>query len=446
MNNIDKTLKHLFSSMPSKKPTPPLSPKRSTPNSSEFSSPLKNMMGDWDKDGTVNIMDCKPHDKRYHGGQLYWDVMKKKGIQLSGTNREKKSIRRIFEKRPELLQRSGTFTRPLSGINVPLKIVASNETSSAGFLPIGSDKYTKTSDRINITKSSFMTGGPNKPAPPARSLTHELQHRYDFATLPPRQLGNLYEARTKGLSRLNKRFPNKILTEQESKKYFEAYKQLPLEKSAYEAEDKPLQRNIQVPQRKIYSAYRSAEQQWQAMNQQQRNIARANNPDTDGDRVPDKYDCQPRNTMRQDQIHEDWLKQNREPNIARRTLQDPISTFINTSKPILEISYFENTNDPEEIKHNQKVNILKQKYPYINYRYPYETIQGTTDWGLDIVFFKPGQKQRADEFIRLLKNNQDKRFDYDYHRNLGATLGYNETEINDFIRQVKIQEAEERRR
>jgi hypothetical protein len=41
---------------------------------------------------------------------------------------------------------------------------------------------------------------------------------------------------------------------------------------------------------------------WKAFSPTQKNILRSRLPDSDGDRIPDKYDCQPKNVMRQDFI------------------------------------------------------------------------------------------------------------------------------------------------
>ena len=43
---------------------------------------------------------------------------------------------------------------------------------------------------------------------------------------------------------------------------------------------------------------------WKNMNSKQRIVARQNLKDTDGDRIPNMFDCQPKNTMRQDSEQE----------------------------------------------------------------------------------------------------------------------------------------------
>jgi hypothetical protein len=42
--------------------------------------------------------------------------------------------------------------------------------------------------------------------------------------------------------------------------------------------------------------------QWKSFSPTQKNILRSRLPDSDGDRIPDKYDCQPKNVMRQDDV------------------------------------------------------------------------------------------------------------------------------------------------
>jgi len=59
----------------------------------------------------------------------------------------------------------------------------------------------------------------------------------------------------------------------------------------------------EVKERQRESAKRYyKKQKWKNMSEEQRNEQRQIKPDTDGDRIPDEYDCQPDNVMRQDTV------------------------------------------------------------------------------------------------------------------------------------------------
>jgi len=80
--------------------------------------------------------------------------------------------------------------------------------------------------------------------------------------------------------------------------------------------------------------------QWKQMTAPQRTVARAKYPDTDGDRVPNRFDCSPRNAMRQDngaQITEQEIKEvqdfdNMVQNRKLLSLEDQLVTIYENSR------------------------------------------------------------------------------------------------------------------
>jgi hypothetical protein len=61
----------------------------------------------------------------------------------------------------------------------------------------------------------------------------------------------------------------------------------------------PKMRPMLTPMKK-QGASLAKQKQWKSFSPIQRNMLRRRLPDTDGDRVPDRFDCSPRNVMKQD--------------------------------------------------------------------------------------------------------------------------------------------------
>lgn len=265
-------------------------PKVGMPPTMGLFGPAKRLFGDRDKDGVMNFRDCKVNDKRFHGGEAMWRELDKKNIFIGATPKKRKLIRRRFEQNPELLKLA-------SGVS----IYGDTPKQATGNKPIGNynpqfrDLYLN--DDLFKKKVVNIRGRTlNKSV-----LPHEAQHAWDYKNLPFTEIDES-EKQRKILSRKypkEQRNPSHPNYENFRKEYYN----IPLESRARFREQTANKEYYQVPQEEVTGASVAMQKRWDEMDAQQRNVARKNLPDTDGDRVPDDYDCSPNNTMRQDRFN-----------------------------------------------------------------------------------------------------------------------------------------------
>jgi len=252
---IDKELKNMFKS-------------KNKPNK---------LFGDWDKDGVLNFNDCKPKNPKKHGGEFFWNKIKEKGIVLGPNKFENKKIRRIYEKNPELLKKSKNLFIMVGNEedfkNNSVNDAVYQEPSKQSHKQIKSQvpSYKGSGDILAIRDISFTSEDIN----PARQLRHELTHREQYQRDPKyyreeqeryfEEEDRITEKRDRSFRNIKQQFDQGKLSREEAKAtqqkavdtYYEEYKNLPLEKEAYEAEEAIPVRNIPVPKQKRYIAYQN---------------------------------------------------------------------------------------------------------------------------------------------------------------------------------------------
>jgi len=145
MLGIDKKLKKMLASSSSSLNTPDSLRKRgaipspSVFNKNMFNKPFNNMMGDWDKDGVNNIMDCKPNNffKQGFGDEARVPIVdypeqygyKKKKVMMTPDEYMMKSrIAHQWEGTPEQYEKSTVFP---SNVEKLKPIIASKEGKMA---------------------------------------------------------------------------------------------------------------------------------------------------------------------------------------------------------------------------------------------------------------------------------------------------------------------------
>lgn len=153
--------------------------------------------------------------------------------------------------------------------------------------------------------------------------------------------------------------------------------------------------------------------------------------DTDNDGIINVEDCKPNDKTKQGPLHEKWLKENKTTGFAGRGIADDLYNFYNRGKPVIIFDLA--TVDPRIITK------VKQEFPHIPVVTTFETTGGDFQQATQLVFYKPGQEQRAQEVVRLAKlvaqlNLDNKPMTPEIHREYGATLGYTEDEIAQFIK------------
>ena len=89
---------------------------------------------------------------------------------------------------------------------------------------------------------------------------------------------------------------------------------------------------------------------------------------------------------------------------------------------------------------------MLEKYPKLVHNYQYQTLQGGWAPGVDFIYYKPGQEQRAKMVQSILKEKETKEkqginvyHDYDFHTRFGKALGYSNADIASFIQNLKMQ-------
>jgi len=243
-------------------------------NSHIFKKTMKNMFGDKDKDGVFNALDCKVNNPKKHGGELFWEKLKEKNISIHAGPREKKTIRRTFEKNPE-------FIKKAQGAHIAV-------SNPLDFVPIGSyagEEYSKPEVEGLRKKDNIIFSGElfGKKKPTVRQvLAHELVHRQDFIDDPKKyekrldayiekkdklefDLCNKYRQKRidQGLeegfqaAKILMTDPRMIKLEKERECEFQkAYPDLPGEKRAKDAETVLPVRKINVPEEQRAYAYK----------------------------------------------------------------------------------------------------------------------------------------------------------------------------------------------
>ncbi len=175
--------------------------------------------------------------------------------------------------------------------------------------------------------------------------------------------------------------------------------------------------------------------------------------DWDMDGVINRKDCQPFNVMRQDaskKQYQQWLAQNKTSGLAKQVSKQLFKTFLTTNKPLMTTQYFDVDEEGKDAEiHNIKIRTLKKHYSTLERDYKYETVQGRIGTSREVIFYKPGEKERAEELqLQLLSKKtdigkKDIRFNYDFHTKQGIVLGYTKAEIDEFNSKVKQQEWSE---
>jgi hypothetical protein len=197
-------------------------------------------------------------DSSKNGGELYWDILRQKGINIDASPQQAKQLRQIFEKRPELIEQAKGLTIT-SFPNEP-------DFSGYGYPGQGMIRPEPGTEMIAIgSKHLQSVGGPkiwSKATPeayarmisrtqvgdfPGSMMAHELQHRHDYTTLPLEQIKKEKEMEIE----LYNKYPdltNQDLPPEERTKGLQAYWNLPQEQRTYAAEIIPRQRDIIVPE------------------------------------------------------------------------------------------------------------------------------------------------------------------------------------------------------
>ena len=190
-----------------------------------------------------------------NGGNLFWNVMAQHGISMHNLSpKDRKQIRRTYEKNPELLKASENLniqrgpTYPMNDIEFAHEFGFIGEQDR---IKVDENEYKNLQDiNLSMYKSSKDI---NKDVL-GQLLQHELQHRWDYYHLPFKQVKRedaIKDEREEQLQRAKIMIP--FLSEEQKKQGFKywtkgegQYSRLPDEARAYEAEQKPRERDIQV--------------------------------------------------------------------------------------------------------------------------------------------------------------------------------------------------------
>ena len=110
--------------------------------------------------------------RNYAGGPLFGRHLKEKGIKLEGTPKEKRILRRLFERSPELIEENVTIKFE----DLPFKIPMPAGRFNTGDRSIKLEKY-------YLTRPGFLS----RIVPPEETLRHETAHSRQFLknTQPP---------------------------------------------------------------------------------------------------------------------------------------------------------------------------------------------------------------------------------------------------------------------
>jgi len=224
-------------------------------NQPSINKVMKKFLGDNDKDGVNNFMDCKVKNPKKHGGELFGKHLQKNIDIETLEPREKKALRRQFEKRPELIKQAkgAAFVVDVLQGRTGQYLPSNYETEPRGRDMIMLDKYALIPKR----KREVGIG---------ETLTHELEHRRqeledpgqakrlesEYMKVRKRTEGRTYRFMRKQPSEEEKR----SFQEKEDVRYMDEYEQIPGEKEAFEAERKLRERDIQPSKEKRLDAYR----------------------------------------------------------------------------------------------------------------------------------------------------------------------------------------------
>lgn len=214
-----------------------------------FKSNKKNkLFGDWDKDGVLNFNDCKPKNSKKHGGEAFGYYLWQRGIRMhpATPKKQQKQIRRMFEKRPELIKHSATGLDIDGETKSRVYFLKRPDIEGMGrymseYKPTIKDNL-ENREAIILPKEQYKYAG--KTVTPEKTLTHELTHRYDAYTLSEEQHKKDKEAEDEYYAR-----PKKERTP-------ERYVNLPAEQRAIKSEEATPVRNIPVSEEVRARAYR----------------------------------------------------------------------------------------------------------------------------------------------------------------------------------------------
>ena len=191
--------------------------------------PKMKMFKDTDRDGVMNFRDCKPKDKRFHGGEAMWGKLREKNIHVIGTPKEKKHFRRTIERNPELLSNlDGRKTVVTYGTPPEIAEMEQKNNTKISFLGgYGSDK-------LQGNKLYF--------APKLRTdknYDHEKTFKHEFRhARQPAEFGSNYNKAKKVQKDQIEKLDNDRQTGMiDNDMYNELYEYTMLEKDAYEAEN-----------------------------------------------------------------------------------------------------------------------------------------------------------------------------------------------------------------
>ena len=240
---------------------------------------LNNFMGDFDKDGVKNILDCKRFDKRFHGGELFVGELAKHNIIVgTKTHRQYKQVRKFYEKNPELLQQSKGVLFSVAPYTDKDKQDTGGHASyyrATGHSRKGlREKYENPKlegDMIYVNPDTLK----NKKQDQNIILRHELQHRKDFLQ-NPKEFRKFENEKTKKDTIIDneverkrqeliiqyngyKNIPQSVKDKYikiYNDKYRNVYMEDELEKRAFKFEKQTSERKQQVPEQQRLKAYR----------------------------------------------------------------------------------------------------------------------------------------------------------------------------------------------
>jgi len=301
---------------------------------------------DNDGDGVLNKFDCQPNNIMRQDKVLWPRNLKKKNINFKNVSpRRQRIIQKQFRRNPELLSRKLDSSRVDITVNDTLKdegayayVTAVNPEGEKitkkdthakkdhYHLALGKQMFEQRYDpKFEEFMSDEQGNLPDKQTMYEEALKHKKKYKNTAFTNMPRTLSHemqhVKQVDIDNDGRYDK-FQDKYAADQE---YYEE------DADKYAADQLLRRKDRSLKDDDVGYAFewfedgagasQKKQDEWAEMSSQERNRERQNLQDTDGDRVPDKYDCDPDNVMRQDSYHARqslWHAGNKPPSATLR--------------------------------------------------------------------------------------------------------------------------------
>jgi hypothetical protein len=272
---------------------------------------LRNNYKDFDGDGVPNKWDCQPTNVMRQDSKPNKLMRQRLNMSLKGNKTNKNTFCNLIKKNPYLINQ-------INSSNVGTIILDNNEQKeSCGYIIPTKDGY-----KNNKFNEFNIHLNPNQLQSPT-TLSHELKHTQQYKGSSPtdfkkeqsyidhEQYSNYTNEKDAEMYAIRSSLKSRGIDDDkfvdDTFKYTigqmsdETYDKLKNKQfiKLYNKEQKGIQQGMEMFNQHQGASLQKQEE-WKDMTQEEHNYNRQIKPDTDGDRVPDEYDCQPNNIMRQD--------------------------------------------------------------------------------------------------------------------------------------------------